>query len=53
MRRKEKKANGLKVQIIHQGEFDPSGEEIDRHIRQGLNFYGLKAIPINRLAVTK
>lgn len=27
--------------------------DIDRHIRQGLNFFGLEDLPINRIAVTK
>ena len=48
-----KKQDGFKVVIIYLGDFDPSGEDIDRHIRQGLNFFGLADIPINRIAVTK
>jgi hypothetical protein len=52
-RLKGKRDNGLKVRVIYLGDFDPSGEDIDRHIRQGLNFFGLVDIPIIRIAVTK
>lgn len=48
-----RRGSGLEVHIIYLGDFDPSGEDISRHIRQGLNFFGLKKIPIDRLAVTK
>jgi hypothetical protein len=53
LRLKAKKQDGFKVAIIYLGDFDPSGEDIDRHTRQGLNYFGLKDIPINRIAVTK
>ena len=53
LRLKAKKKDGFKVVIIYLGDFDPSGEDIDRHTRQGLNYFGLGDIPINRIAVTK
>ena len=52
-RLKAKKKDGFEVEIIYLGDFDPSGEDIDRHTRQGLNYFGLSDIPINRIAVTK
>jgi hypothetical protein len=45
---------GKKINVLYFGDFDPSGEDMDRHIRQSFATFGLKdTINFQRIAVTK
>jgi hypothetical protein len=45
---------GKKINVLYFGDFDPSGEDMDRHMRQSFATFGLKdTINFQRIAVTK
>lgn len=43
----------LKIHILYLGDFDPSGKNIDEHLRQQLNYFGLSDVQFRRIAVTE
>jgi hypothetical protein len=48
------KKTGKNINVLYFGDFDPSGEDMDRHIRQSFATFGLKdTINFQRIAVTK
>jgi hypothetical protein len=40
------------VHILYIGDFDPSGDDMDRYIREELDFAGLSEVIFKRIAVT-
>jgi hypothetical protein len=48
------KKTGKNINVLYFGDFDPSGEDMDRHMRQSFATFGLKdTINFQRIAVTK
>jgi hypothetical protein len=45
---------GKRINVLYFGDFDPSGEDMDRHMRQSFSTFGLNnTINFQRIAVTK
>jgi hypothetical protein len=43
----------IKIHILYLGDFDPSGKNIDEHLRQQLNYFSLSDVQFRRIAVTQ
>ena len=52
MRLQEKKDEGKKIHVLYFGDFDPSGDDIDRHLKKALRVFNLEDIDFKRIAVT-
>lgn len=47
------KASGKEIHILYFGDFDPSGDDMDRHLNQALSQFDLSDIDLQRVAVTQ
>lgn len=47
------KIKGKSIHILYMGDFDPSGDDMDRHLDRALSYFGLDDIDFQRVAVTQ
>jgi hypothetical protein len=53
MRLRKVKTSGKEIHILYFGDFDPSGDDMDVHMDNGLRHFRLEDIDFQRIAVTE
>jgi hypothetical protein len=47
------RSKGKSINILYLGDFDPSGDDMDRHLNEALLYFGLDDINFQRVAITQ
>ena len=53
MRLQRVKKSGKDIHILYFGDFDPSGDDMERHLDKALCYFGLEDIDLQRIAVSE